>query len=432
MKTCYLFKKSTALALFFMSALPFQPKAQQTAVDGIIYQVVTVDGGNSYAETAPLPKNGDSHVPYTAENITVRATVSVNGTEYPVRKIGDNSMRENPNLKTVSLPDGLEIIGNSSFAQCSEIKEIAVPASVKSIEDWAFYGCSSLEKINIPAGITAITDHTFQQTGLTGIELPESVTTVGVCAFQTARKLAAINLDNVTEIKSWALGETALTSAVVKKVRFLGSCAFYTCPELETVVLEKAVQTGEWSFQNCAKLKKVTLPNTLESLDGGTFSGCSALESIVIPNSVLFLGGWCFEKTAITEIFASWENPGDLITDENIFGADEGKINFTWKVPENLKSVYGDEFLGYPVEIGEPMGNKTVYLKANIFYSAGNLVITNLSGYNAFVYSLDGRLVSRFGISDNHHVVPLSLTAGIYFFNATDGSKTAISKFIAK
>jgi hypothetical protein len=417
-----------------MFALSFQSKAQQTTVDGIIYQAVIVgDGGDSYAETVPLPKNGDTHVPYTAENITIQAKVTIDGVEYPVKKIGDNSMRENPNLKSVTLPDGLDIIGNSSFAQCPEIKEVVVPATVKSIEDWAFYGCTNLEEINIPDGVTAITDHTFQQTGLTGIELPESVKTLGVCAFQTARKLASINLENITDIKSWALGETAITSAVINNVKFLGGCAFYTCPELESVVLGSAVQTGEWSFQNCAKLKEVTLSNTLESIDGGTFSGCSSLESLVIPNSVLFLGAWAFEKTAITEIFASWENPDDLITDENIFGADEGKINFTWKVPERLRSVYGDEFLGYPVETGEPgSGNEAVFIQANVFYSAGNLVITNLSGYNAFVYTSGGGVVSRFSVNDNHQAVPVSLTPGVYFFKAVSGSKIATAKFIAK
>lgn len=431
MKTCF-FKKSTAFALFSMFALSFQPKAQQTTIDGIIYQAVAVDGGDSYAETVAQPKNGDNFVPYTAENMTIPAKVSISGTEYPVKKIGDNSMRENPNLKSVTLPDGLEIIGNSSFAQCPELKEIVLPASVKSIEDWAFYGCSNLETINIPEGIAAITEHTFQQTGLTGIRLPESVKTLGVCAFQTSRKLASINLENVTDIKAWALGETALNSADVKNVKFLGNCAFYTCPELESVTLESVVQTGEWSFQNCAKLKKVTLPNTLESIDAGTFSGCSSLQSIVIPNSVLFLGAWSFEKTAITEIFASWEDPGDLITDENIFGVDEGKINFTWKVPESLKNVYGDEFLGYPVETGVPDGNESLLIRANVYYSSGNLIITNLSGYDAFIYSPDGRIVSRFKIKDNYHAASLSLTSGIYFFNAINNGKTATAKFVIK
>ena len=433
MKTNYSFKKTVVCVLFSLFAWSFQAKAQQETINGIIYQVVAPEGGDKYAETVASRDAEDKLVPYTSEMITIPAKVTIGGTEYPVKKIGNNSMRENPNLKTVSLPAGLETIGNSSFAQCPLLSGIVLPASVKSIEDWAFYGCPSLEQINIPDGITAITEHTFPQTGLKSIELPPSVKTIGTCAFQTATQLSSINLDNITEIKSWALGETALPSVVVKNVKFLGNQSFYACPELESVVMESAVQTGEWSFQNCTKLKQMTLPNTLESIDGGAFSGCSSLKSMVIPKSVQFLGGWAFEKTAITEIFASWENPNDVITDANIFGADEGKINFTWKIPERLKDVYGDVFLDYPVEIGEPgNGNEFVKIDAKVVYSAGNLSVTNLNGYKAFIYSQDGRVVACFGISENHYNKSLSLTPGIYFFNAVNSGKIATIKFYAK
>jgi hypothetical protein len=424
--------KTIVFTLFFLLALSFGSNAQQATVDGIIYQAVAVEGGESYAETV-RPKNGDSDISYTAETITVPAKVTIAGVEYPVKKIGDNSMRENPNLKTVHLSEGLEIIGNSSFAQCPLLSSIVLPASVRSIEDWAFYGCSGLAQINIPDGVTAITEHTFQQTGLTGIELPPSVKSLGTCAFQTATKLASINLENVTEIKSWALGETALTSVVIKNVKYPGSCSFYTCPELTSVVLENAVQTGEWAFQNCAKLKDVTLSGTLESIDGGAFSGCSSLASIVLPNSVQFLGAWAFEKTAITEIFASWENPDDVITDANIFGADEGLIHFTWKVPESLRNAYGDEFLGYPVEAGEPeSGNESVRVNAAVFYSAGNLTVTNLGGSDGFVYSPNGRIAARFKINDDHFSAPLRLASGIYIFNAISNGKAVTAKFVVK
>lgn len=344
-------------------------------------------------------------------------------------------MRENPNLKSITLPEGLEIIGNSSFAQCPEITEVVIPATVKSIEDWAFYGCPKLAKINIPDGITAITEHTFQGTGLTSIELPASVTKLGTCAFQTAKKLASINLENITEIGSWALGETALTSVDLSNIKSIGSTAFYTCPELETVLLGEStiIQTSEWTFQKCPKLTKVTLPNTLESIDGGAFSGCSALASIVIPSSVQFLGAWAFEKTAITEIYASWENPEDLITDESIFGENDGKINFTWKVPEEVKAAWGNEFLGYPVEVGLPgTGNEFLKIEANVYYAAGTLYITNLSGYNTFVYSLDGRVAVRFNVKTDRYNASVSLTPGMYVLKAVNGNKTATAKFVVR
>lgn len=436
MKTCYLLKKSGAFALFVMFALSFQANAQkQATIDGIVYQVVVPEEGDSYAETVFQAKNEDKVVPYTAETITIPAKVTIDGTEYAVKKIGDNSMRENPNLKKITLPDGLEIIGNSAFAQCPEITEVIIPATVKSIEDWAFYGCSKLAKINIPDGIIAITDHTFQATALTSIKLPSSVKKLGTCAFQTATKLASINLENITEVGAWSLGETALTSVDLSNITSIGGAAFYTCPELETVLLgeSKIKQTNEWTFQNCPKLTKVTLPNTLESIDGGAFSGCSALKSIVIPKSVMFLGAWAFEKSAITEIFASWENPEDLITDENIFGSEEGLISFTWKVPEGVKAAWGNEYLGYPVEVDtQETGNQLIQTDTKVYYSAGMLSVTNLNGYNASVYTLNGNIVARFNINNDNYIVSQSLTPGIYILSAINGNNIATTKFAVK
>lgn len=436
MKTCYFLKKSGALALFSMFALSFQANAQkQATIDGIVYQVVVPEEGDSYAETVFQAKNGDKVVPYTAETITIPAKVTIEGTEYLVKKIGNESMRENPNLKTITLPDGLEIIGNSAFAQCPEITEVVIPATVQSIEDWAFYGCSKLAKINIPDGITAITEHTFQVTALTSIELPASVTKLGTCAFQTATKLASINLENITEVGAWSLAETAITSVDLSDKKMVGGAAFYGCTELETVLWEesKLIQTGEWTFQNCSKLTKVTLPKALESVDNGTFSGCSALESIVIPKSVLFFGAWAFEKSGITQIFASWENPEDLITDENIFGKDEGLISFTWKVPEGVKAAWGNEFLGYPVEVDtQETGNELIQTDAKVYYSAGMLSATNLNGYNASVYTLNGNIVARFNINNDNYTVSQSLTPGIYILSATNGNKIATTKFAVK
>ncbi|MFT3739648.1 MAG: leucine-rich repeat protein [Breznakibacter sp.] len=434
MRTIYFFKNAFALALFAFSAFSFQPvnAADPVVVNGIAYNLIA-GASPAAAEVVALPGG----VKYTG-TITVQASVEIAGTTYPVKKIGNNSLRDAPNLTGVVIPDGLEVVGNSSFASCTGITQIVLPASVKSIEDWAFYGCTNLAQINIPDGVTAITEHTFQQSGLTSIQLPASVTSLKVCAFQDATKLASINLGNIREIVSWALSGTAIISATVKDVPFIGTYAFHKCPNLEMVELSGVIGTGEWAFQDCAKLSSVKL-NGVESIDVGAFSGCKALSSLTIPGSVAFVGNWSLEKTGLAQIFALWEDPENSVyiedtEDASAFGMGDGRINFTWKVPASLKDVYGDYFMGYPVEVGEvPTGiGRTKVEKANVYYANGNLNLVDLAGYDITVIGLDGRIVAYTRVKEMNGKVPVSLTSGVYLVSAVKGANKASAKFVVK
>lgn len=427
MKTNYIFR--SALIVLLSVFLSFQSKGQ-TVIDGIAYNIIN-DG--TAVEVAPLPKNNDTDVRYTAATLIIPASVVINGTNYPVKKIGANSMRENPNLISITIPEGVEVIGNSSFAQCPLLPSVVLPSTIKSIEDWAFYGCPALETINIPDGVTAITEHTFQQTGLKSIVLPSSVTSLKVCAFQDAHSLASINLENIREIVAWSLYGTAITSATVSDVPNIGSCAFAKCPNLETVVLNNVMSIGDWVFQDCPKLRSVKFTGT-EAIGTGTFSGCSSLTSITIPKSVVSVGDWSLEKTGIKEIFASWEVPDDEVYfSENAFGSDAGKINFTWKVPASVKENWGDEWLGYPVEIDNSNGVNIINLESSkVLYKSGLLNLINMDGYSVNIINIDGRSLFDFQVKGNNFQKSLTLNNGIYIIRATNGSIHGSLKFLVK
>ncbi|MDP4239885.1 MAG: leucine-rich repeat protein [Bacteroidota bacterium] len=424
MKTNYLFKRAFLAAFFVFNVLSIGSLfADAVVVNGVAFNVV-----NGAAEVAALPDG----TKYTG-TLTIPASVTIDGTAYNVLKIGNNSLRDAPALTGVVIPDGLKDVGNSAFAGCTGITNIVLPASVDTIEDWAFYACSNLATINIPDGITAITEHTFQQTGLTGITLPASVKTLRVCAFQDAHNLASINLENITGIVAWALYGTAITTANVSNVFAIGGEAFRKCPNLTTVVLRNVASTGGWTFEGCPKLTTVDL-GELQTLDQGAFSGCSALTTLTIPNTVVFMDAWSLEKTGITKMYASWEDPANSVSiDANAFGADAGKINFTWMVPATLLDIYGSDFMGYPVQQTDIAELKNVQLEnAGVYFASGNLNLKGFQGYKVSVVSIDGRTVAHFPVSEVNAQVPVSLTSGIYMINAIQGNNRAVAKFIVR
>lgn len=421
MKANYVIK--SAVWALCMLVLPLQA---QNLINGINYAIIN-DG--KAVEVAPLPKQGDTDVRYTQSSIVIPASVVINEVTYPVKRIGNNSLRNNNNLVSLTLPEGLEAIGNSSVAQCELLPSLVVPSTVKSIEDWAFYGCFKLESINFPEGMTAITEHTFQQTGLKSVVLPSTVKSLKVCAFQDAKNLASINLENVTEIVAWSLYGTAITSAVVKNVSSIGDCAFARIPTLESIELQNVGELRGWMFQDCAKLKSVKMTGT-EVLNQGIFSGCTALTEIKLPSSIAFIDDWSFEKTGVKKIFASWADPSkDVVINANAFGSGDGKIDFKWYVPESVYWGWDDFYMGYLVEIDQNTSVPVIKLdNGNVSYTNGQLSLKNLDGYQVTVYGMDGRTESRFMVDGEMMQQHLNLNAGVYVISATKGNEHASTK----
>ncbi len=61
----------------------------------------------------------------------------------------------NENLKTVSLPVGLQALEDYAFAGCTRLQAVALPLTVKEIGDCVFSECVSLELVSLPEGLEA-------------------------------------------------------------------------------------------------------------------------------------------------------------------------------------------------------------------------------------------------------------------------------------
>ena len=70
-------------------------------------------------------------------------------------------------------------------------------------------------------------------------------------------------------------------------VKEIGSCSFEDCAMLETVVLPQGMtDIYESAFQNCTALENVSLPVGLEYISDQVFYGCTSLESLVLPEGL--------------------------------------------------------------------------------------------------------------------------------------------------
>ncbi|HEY5570918.1 MAG TPA: leucine-rich repeat domain-containing protein [Bacteroidales bacterium] len=182
-------------------------------------------------------------------------------------------------------------IAISAFDGCQDLTSITLPSSILTIGDWAFAGCISLLQIVVDE------DHPFftvkngalfdkevhrliaYPSGRDGkyYSIPESVTTIGVAAFDSCDNIASIILPNgLTTIENHAFGG---------------------CYRLYDIVLPpNLISIGKYAFYRCCSLRSVVIPSGVSLVDNYTFRECDNLSSVTIPESVTEIGNNAFDS----------------------------------------------------------------------------------------------------------------------------------------
>lgn len=106
-----------------------------------------------------------------------------------------------------------------------------------------------------------------------------------------------INGITVETIGNTAFQNSAVTSVTIPdSVTAIYSGAFANCSQLTNISIPNSVTyIGFSAFEHCTSLKSITLPSSLSSISEALFSGCSQLTTIHIPVSVTFIENDAFD-----------------------------------------------------------------------------------------------------------------------------------------
>ena len=178
-----------------------------------------------------------------------------------ITEINKYAFNDCDDLTSVAFEENSQLttIGSYAFNDCDGLTSITIPDGVTTIGNSAFYSCYLLTSITIPDGVTTIENNVFTHSGLTSVAFGENsqLTNIGDNAFSWSDLTGIIIPDSVTSIGSGAFnGCGDLISIVIPgNVTSIGSYAFKYCGHLNSVTFE---DTTDWYVNN--NLISVTSP----------------------------------------------------------------------------------------------------------------------------------------------------------------------------
>lgn len=213
----------------------------------------------------------------------------------PVVAIAPDAFKDSTDLEKIAFPAELTSVGDQAFMNCENLSFVGVNDNLAYIGASAFLSCTSLSSFTLPDSLLSVGNYAFAYAGVTEINIPGKVESIGVGAFASCQILTvdSYNMnylaeDNVLLSKNkqvlisapWSLsGEYTVPGGVTN----IADYAFAGCSGITGVTLPPTVlEVGSMSFNGCTGLTHVEMTENVKSIGENAFQGCTALPGITV------------------------------------------------------------------------------------------------------------------------------------------------------
>ena len=265
---------------------------------------------------------------------------------------------------TYVIPNSVTTIGEFAFSGCNNLTSITIPENITTIESYAFdcknlttlnfnainctfkliygppntgIGWTNLNNVVIGNNVKTIPTNMFEGCRITSIDIPESVTSIGNCAFAGCTNLkdvfvhwanpvyinqnvfwqsrgqnvtiadVTLNMpegkDAVYRASSWGIFDIPIKQYELpcQNPSVYGATSSLVWAICDSTLLFSGLGAipsytsgnSPW-YAHRNSIKKVELNSNITSVGNYAFAGCTNLESIVIPNTVTSIGSYAF------------------------------------------------------------------------------------------------------------------------------------------
>ena len=197
-------------------------------------------------------------------------------------EIGTYAMYDLDRMDSIRWGGSLTTIRNHAFENCDILSHLFLPESLVTIKEYAFSYCNRLKRLQMGGKVEVIESMAFVPTdSIETIDFGNSPTNIGYSAFA---------------YPWWNSYKNNLISIRAKKIKSIGSYAFFYCPNLVSLQLGDSIERIEGEcFYHCSSLPSVHFPASLNYIEGSSFSYSYVLDTITVDplNSAYNSDGNC-------------------------------------------------------------------------------------------------------------------------------------------
>lgn len=238
---------------------------------------------------------------YTGKESTVILPSTINS--WPVTKIGEDALKDNTTITSVTIPDSVTEIGANAFAGCTNLTSVTyggdwsnltIQSGNPAVEDAAKDAANEqLFDFEFTPDNTAVIVKHYRGTAA-DVTIPsrykgKPVTVIDPVAFYNNSAVTSVTIpDSVTAIPDYAFGYCSqLTNiSIPNSVTFIGFSAFNSCTSLKSITLPSSLSTIQsYAFYNCENLKTIRIPVSVTSIGNYAFDVCPSLMTVTYPGS---------------------------------------------------------------------------------------------------------------------------------------------------